>query len=108
MDKKQKIEQEIRKTLEQFEHTEELPSNPWFHTRVMSCLDNQQEKRGIYTEILRPILLTALIALNIGTAAWYFSSSASYAQSSTRQQLIEILSGDLNANSNQSLLFYNK
>lgn len=102
MDKIDKIEQDIRKTLDQFNDAEQLPPNPWFSTRVMTQLEKQQDKKTVFSAFLKPALLMALVALNLGTALWYLSDSEDSNQSSDRQQLIEMLSGDLKPNSNQS------
>ncbi len=102
MNKKEKIEQEIRKTLDQFDRAEHLPANPFFYTRVQARLDEQRRKRSIYSTILKPALLTSLVVINLGTAVWYFGGSG---QSDSQQELIEILAGDLNLDENQTNLF---
>ncbi len=51
---------------------------------------------------LKPALLTILLLINVATFIWYNNSSEDYYATETRQELIEILSSDLNLNTNQS------
>ncbi len=106
MNKKDKIEQEIRKTLDQFDHAEKLPPNPYFYTRVKARIEEKNRKQGIFSTILKPALLTVLIALNLFTAAWYLGGSDQKEQTGSREQLIEILAGDLELENDQSNLFF--
>ncbi len=68
MNKKDTIEQEIQKTLDQIENTENLPPNPYFYTRVQARLEERRKKQNVFSAILRPALLTALVAINLSTA----------------------------------------
>lgn len=105
MDKKEKIEQEIRKTLDQFEQAVTLPANPYFHTRVRQRLEEQTKTKRTFSAILKPALLMALVVLNLVTAGRYFSGSESSAQTDTRKRLGEILAGDLNLDNKATSLF---
>jgi len=104
MNKKEKIEQKIRKTLDQFDHAEQLPPNPYFYSRVQARLEEQRRQRSAFSAILRPALLIALVTINLGTAFWYLGGSEQNYQSDTRQELIEILAGDLKLDNKQSNL----
>ena len=68
MNKKEKIERDIQKTLDQFENVEQLPPNPYFFTRVQARLEETQKQQSVFSTILRPALLTALVAINLSTA----------------------------------------
>ncbi|MFZ5516675.1 MAG: hypothetical protein ACOY90_08560 [Candidatus Zhuqueibacterota bacterium] len=82
MNRKQKIEQEIEKTLGQFERAERLPSNPYFHTRVQARLNETPEPSGV----LKPIFLAVLLTLNILTAVYFIGGGTS--QSTARSDLL--------------------
>jgi hypothetical protein len=105
MSKKEKIEQEIQKTLDQFENTEQLPPNPYFYSRVQARLKETGKQQHIFSAILRPALLTTLVAVNLGTAYWYLTGNEQQSQINTREQLVEILEDDLTATNEQNNLF---
>ncbi len=102
MNKKEKIEQEIDKTLAQFDNAERLPSNPYFYTRVQARLEEKQRPRRSFSAILKPVLFSTLVAINLTTAVWYLSVTSQVNQSETRQELLDILSHDLNLDNTQS------
>ncbi len=52
MNKKEKIEQKIRKTLDQFDHAEQLPPNPYFYTRVQARLEETRRQQNVICTIL--------------------------------------------------------
>ena len=105
MDKKEKIEEEIRKTLDVFEQKESLPPNPYFFTRVQQRINERSGSKSTTMEFLKPALLTFLLLINVGTFIWYFNSSANYSSAEKQQELIEYLSSDLNLNTNQNNIF---
>lgn len=105
MNKQEKIEEEIRKTLEAFDQKESLPPNPYFYTRVQQRIKERSGSKSTIWGFLKPALLTCLLLINVSTFIWYFSSSEDYYATDTRQELIEILSSDLNLNTNQNNIF---
>ena len=105
MNNKEKIEEEIRKTLVMFEQKESLPPNPYFYTRVQQRIKEHSANNFTLWGFLKPALLSILLLINVGTFIWYFNSSEDYYATDTRQELIEILSSDLNLNTNQSNIF---
>ncbi len=105
MNKKENIESEIQKTMKQFELKEQLQPNPYFYTRVKTRLDERRSKpRKFYSVILQPALLTALVALNLSTAIWYFNSSEQYSETIKKTNLIDIFSEDFKIDNNQNSL----
>ena len=105
MNKKEKIEHEINKTLEQFDTAEKLPPNPYFYTRVQARLEEKQKQQNIIFAILKPALIIALVAVNMSTAIWYLGGSKQQEQTSSRQELVEILASDLKLDSDQNSSF---
>ena len=105
MNKKEKIEQEIQKTLAQFDKPEKLPSNPHFYTRVQAGLEESLMKRHAVMAVLKPALFTVLVVLNVSTAVWYIDSGEQISQTDSRSELTEILSGDLKLDTDQDNLF---
>ena len=55
---------------------------------------------------LKPAFLTGLLAVNILTFVWYFTVSNANDTTSPRQELIEMLSDDLNLNMIKTIYFY--
>jgi hypothetical protein len=105
MNVKEKIELEIRKTLDQFDNMEQLPPNPYFFTRLQVRLKEKQKQHTIISVILKPALLIALVALNLGTGYWYFSGDEPQDQQNTKQELVEILKNDLTLITEQNNIF---
>lgn len=105
MNDQEKIEREINKTLEQFEKAERLPANPFFFTRVQQRINERSSKHPAIYGFLKPALVTGLLAVNILTFVWYFTVSNANDTTSSRQELIEMLSDDLNLNHDQNNIF---
>jgi len=105
MNKKEKIEQEIQKTLDQFQRAEKLVPNQYFYSRILQRLDERNEHKVFSFATMKPALLTVLVVVNVVTSYWYFASGELIAQNSTRQELIEVLVADLNLENDQSNLF---
>lgn len=106
MTKKERIEREIDKTLQQFDNQEKLPANPYFYTRIQQQLDEKRKHRKIYAAIIRPAWIVLLVIINLGTALWYFRGSAENFQTDSQQQLIEVLSNDLKLNTHETNLLF--
>lgn len=107
MNKQEKIQNEIDKTLGLFETKESLPPNPYFYTRIKQRLNERSKKKFSVFSVLKPAFFTALIALNLTTAIWYTSSDVSVVSSDTDLELVDILKSDLNLERDQTekLLF---
>lgn len=102
MNKQEKIQYEIDKTLGLLEQKEELQPNPYFYTRVQQKLNEKSKKNFSIFSILKPAFFTALIALNLTTAIWYTSSNALTVSSKMDVELVDILKSDFNLDSAQS------
>lgn len=107
MNKQEKIQNEIDKTLGMFEKKESLPPNPYFYTRVQQKLNEKTKKEFSIFSVLKPAFFTALLALNLTTAIWYTSSDSLTINTETDLELVDILKSDFNLESDQTgkLLF---
>lgn len=105
MDKKEKIEYEIEKTLGLFDQKESLPVNPYFYTRVQQRINEKSQKRSLFLGFLKPALMLGLFLLNIGTFAWYFNSTTTYTQVDSQEGLVEILTNDLDLEKLETSIF---
>ena len=107
MNKQEKIQNEIDKTLGLFDKKEPLPPNPYFYTRVKQRLNEKTKKEFSMFRGLKPACFTALIALNLTTAIWYTSSDSLVISAETDLELVDILKSDFNFESDQTenLLF---
>jgi hypothetical protein len=103
MNKKDRIKEEIQKTLEQFDQQESLPRDPYFYTRLQAQLDSRRQQRRVFAAVLRPAMLVLLVVANVGTAAWYLNRGSS--DINPRQELVELLADDFNVDSNESTIF---
>lgn len=102
MDKKGKIEEEVRKTLDVLDQKELLPPNPYFYTRVQQRIKANSENNYTVWRYLKPALLIILLLINVSTFIWYFNNAGNYSTTEDQQKLIEYLSNDLNLNTNQN------
>jgi hypothetical protein len=94
MDRKQRIEYEVQKALEQFEKAEQLPPDPYFYTRLKSRLDERQRSEAKLPLLLRPAFLALLFFLNIISAGWYLSSGNFDTAAAERQELSTLFASD--------------
>ena len=108
MEKNKKIEQEIRRTLDQFDHPEQLLPNSYFYTRVQARLDERRRQRNVFQAILRPAFITALVVINLSTAVWYLIGGDQQDTTESREQLIYILADDLELDTDRSNLLFSQ
>lgn len=93
MGRKERIEQEIDKTLQCFETFQKIEPNPFFYTRLQARIRSVEEqkvrsKHPIFTlSYLRPALLVFLVALNVLSAILVFRGDTTD-QTDTRSQYI--------------------
>ena len=111
MNKKEQIENEIIKTLDCFDQSERLSSNPYFYTRVKARIDSENRAgmkwhgwQSVWS-ILRPVLLVLIVAINVYTIGSYLAESRDHSESS-REQMIQAFAREfsLNVSSNNPLL----
>ena len=105
MNKQEKIQNEIDKTLNLFDKKETLTPNPYFFTRVQQRLNEKSTKGSTFFGVQKPALMTGLFLLNIGTILWHFNSSEIYIQVSSQEELKELITSDLNLGEVQTDLF---
>ena len=105
MNRKEKIEQEVQKTLECINQAERLKSNPFFYTRLKAKIDDlhsqKQKIRGweFAWGVLKPGLLLLIIILNIFTAILFLKNRDN--EYSSREQLLDAFAQELTLDSNQ-------
>jgi hypothetical protein len=102
MEPNERIEKLIQKTLEQFEQPETLPPNPYLYTRIRQRLEERRDTRGMVAANFKLALLAVLVVLNIVVAYRHYTSIERYTQTETRRELIEVLAGDLNQDSDHT------
>ncbi|MBN1350910.1 hypothetical protein JXJ21_15935 [candidate division KSB1 bacterium] len=105
MERKQKIENEIQRTLEQFEHADRLRPNPFFYTRVKARIEAQTQGavQGYVHRVLKPAFLTLLVAVNVITAVFLLNNSAT--ETNTRQSLINSFAKEYRLENSESNLY---
>ena len=94
--KKEKIQNEIDKTLNLLDQKESLPPNPYFYTRIKQRLDEKKRKEFSISNSLKPALFTLLLVLNVTTIVWYTGSEELTELTESEIALVDILKGDLN------------
>ncbi|MDX1699102.1 MAG: hypothetical protein R3250_00725 [Melioribacteraceae bacterium] len=100
--RKEKIQNEIDKTLGLLDQKESLPPNPYFYTRIMQRLDEKKRKEFSFSNILKPALFTLLLVLNLTTIVWYTSPEELTDQTESEIALVDVLKSDLNLDNDLS------
>lgn len=96
MDTSSHIEHLVTLTLEQLDHPDVLPPRPDLHEHILRRMRPLQARRPLAHRLLRPTLLTVLVLVNIAAALWSIDGKQSSVASDSRQELLRILSTDLN------------
>jgi hypothetical protein len=105
MDHEQKIEQEVQKTLAQFERAERLRPGPFFHTRIEARL-REMDEAGSWIPvfgILKSALLVLLVACNVATAAVLLRSGDS--GETDRTDVVDAVGRELGLDSHGATMF---
>lgn len=107
MNKKERIEREIDKTLEMFDKKDTLKPNPYFYTRVKQRIEEKSKPNFSIAGILKPAFFTLLFVVNLTTVVWYTSNDSINTDNQTNYSLTNILKSDFNLESSSSeiLLF---
>ena len=106
MNKQEKIQIEVDKTLSLFDKKESLPPNPYLYTRIQQQLKEKSKKEFSLLGVLKPVLFTALIALNLTTAVWYTSSdnlTKNTENNTELTELVDVLKSDFNLENDKSV-----
>ena len=104
MDRKERIEQEINKTLEVFNLEEKLPHNPLFFAQLQARME-EKPKDNVVFATLRPVLLAALLVFNIVTAISYLNSSGIDSQTVSEENPLDLFADEFNLKQNEIDLF---
>ena len=105
MERKQKIEQEVQKTLEQFDRAERLRPNPFFYTRVRARIDERERAKrwSFLAGVLKPAFLVLLVVFNTITAAFFLRDKAT--ESMDRRELVMAFAQELGLETRETDLF---
>jgi hypothetical protein len=94
MDKKERIEEEVQKTLQCFEDFEKIEPNPFFLTRLKARIRSLEAEQahtllpGRRVWFLHPAVLSLLIVANLFSAILVLRGSATHMETDTRSQYI--------------------
>ena len=105
MDKKEKIDREVKKTIQLFEEVESVKADAYFYTRLKARMDAESDKKqqlfGLdIINILRPVLLTGIVTINIITFLFIMR-----ANEPTREIQIQSFAESYGLNTTESLPF---
>lgn len=81
MDRKERIEQEVKKTLQCLDQFEPIKSNPFFYTRLQTRINslNKKQERSIFSvfieSYLQPAFLVSIVAINMVSAIYFFKNT---------------------------------
>jgi hypothetical protein len=104
MEKRNKIEEEIERTMESLDGLEKLKANPFMFQKVQARIEEEANEK---LPILRPNFIAALviiILLNSITLA-YFYKDASNVTSSVKSESIQSISKEYNINTVYNIIY---
>ena len=112
MGKKEKIEQEVQKTLDCFDQSEQLKTNPFFYTRIKAKIEDLESYgkkpnlADLVWGVLKPAFLFGIIVINIFTATSFLKNPGD--TNTSREQIINTFAQEFSLDSEQynpNLLF---
>lgn len=105
MEKKNKIEEEIQMTLEQFEKKQDLKPDPYFYSKVITRIESAESERRSFNRYLSPAFILLIILLNAVSISFYLGENSRSDNLTAKQTLINVLQNDFNSanNLNQSI-----
>jgi hypothetical protein len=93
---RQRIEQEVHKTLAYLDNVESIESGPYVHTRILQGVKDAEDRsarRLAWGYRLAPALLGFLLVFNVATA-WVVLRSAAEERSEYRDETVESLADE--------------
>lgn len=96
MERKTKIEDEVKKTMQVFDEIKNVESNPFLYTRIKSKLESKRETNKSSSKmVLLPAALLILILINIFTL-FNTELPSNQDQTSISQQYLQELGNEYN------------
>lgn len=99
MNKQERIEKEINKTLDLLETADKIPHNPLFFSKLQERMQ-EQPQANLLIATLRPVLLTCLLVLNFVTILSYINTPESTEQAISEQGPISTFASDFDFDQN--------
>ena len=84
MDRKERIQNEVNKTLDEFENAERLKPNPYLATRIEAQMRQEEREKSVSFGwgLLKPALMLAVVAANILTISSFINYNNETTESS--------------------------
>ena len=104
MEKHNKIEEEIEKTMQSIEGLEKAKANPYMFQRVQARIEEEAQEK---IPILKPNFIVALlliILLNVLTLAYFYKDASNF-KNSTKSATIQSISKEYNINTVYNLIY---
>ena len=108
MDRKEKIDLEVKNTVQCFENKERLPFDDYFAARVLARLDREERSTGRYAILglaryaIKPVIILLVVAFNIFTAMVYLNGSVDSSQD--RSKLMSAFAEEIDQDHNQDII----
>lgn len=104
MEKRNKIEEEIEKTMHSIDGLEKLKANPFMFQRVQAKIEEESQDK---LPLLKPNFLVALliiILLNVLTLAYFYKDASNF-KNSVNSETIQLISKEYNINTVYNLIY---
>jgi hypothetical protein len=104
MEKHNKIEEEIQKTMRSIEGLERVKANPYMFQRVQARIEEDANERMPILKVNYVVALLIIVLLNVLTLA-YFYKDASNAKNSVKSESIQSISKEYNINTVYNIIY---
>ena len=86
MDREKKIQNEVNKTLDQFDQAERLKPNPYLATRIEALVREEQKEKSwnLGWGLLKPALMLVVVAANILTVSAFLGYNSETPESNDK------------------------
>ena len=104
MEKHNKIEEEIKKTMQSIEGLEQVKANPYMFQRVHARIEEEANERLPILRVNYVVALLIIVLLNVLTLA-YFYKDASSVKNSVKSESIQSISKEYNINTVYNIIY---
>lgn len=104
MEKHNKIEEEIQKTMESIEGLERMKANPFMFQRVHARIEEESNERLPILRVNYVVALLIIFLLNVLTLAYYYEDVSSV-KNSIKSENIKSISKEYNINTVYNIIY---
>ncbi len=104
MEKREKIEEEIIKTMNSIEGLQKMKASPYMFQRVQARIEEEANERLPILRVNYVVALLIIVLLNVLTLAYYYKD-ANNSKNSVNSESIELISKEYNINTGYNIIY---